>query len=58
MKRSDKGNVVTGSDDRQGMWAMQTTQIFRKYTLMASYQSLLAKGEAVTDEVSAVQALG
>ncbi|MBW0001771.1 MAG: 2-C-methyl-D-erythritol 4-phosphate cytidylyltransferase [Verrucomicrobia bacterium] len=58
LKRAGKGNVVTGSVNRQGLWAMQTPQIFRKGWLLAAYQAVLAKGEAVTDEVSAVQALG
>jgi 2-C-methyl-D-erythritol 4-phosphate cytidylyltransferase len=58
LKRAGKENVVTGSVDRQGLWAMQTPQIFRRDWLMAGYRSVLAKGEAVTDEVSAVQALG
>jgi 2-C-methyl-D-erythritol 4-phosphate cytidylyltransferase len=58
LKRAGKANVVTGSVDRQGLWAMQTPQIFCRDWLMAAYRSVLAKGEAVTDEVSAVQALG
>ena len=58
LKRAGKGNVVTGSVDRQGLWATQTPQIFRKDWLLAAYQAVLARGEAVTDEVSAVQALG
>ncbi|MBV8901081.1 MAG: 2-C-methyl-D-erythritol 4-phosphate cytidylyltransferase [Verrucomicrobia bacterium] len=58
LKRAGKGNVVTGSVNRQDLWAMQTPQVFRKDWLLAAYQAVLARGEAVTDEVSAVQALG
>lgn len=58
LKRAGKGNLVTGSVDRQGLWAMQTPQVFRKDWLLAAYRTVLAQGEAVTDEVSAVQALG
>jgi 2-C-methyl-D-erythritol 4-phosphate cytidylyltransferase len=58
LKRAGKENLVIGSVDRQGLWAMQTPQIFRKDWLLAAYRTVLAQGEAVTDEVSAVQALG
>jgi 2-C-methyl-D-erythritol 4-phosphate cytidylyltransferase len=58
LKRVDKENVVAGSVDRQRLWTMQTPQIFRKEWLMAGYQAVLARGEAVTDEVSAVQSVG
>ncbi|HEY0789849.1 MAG TPA: 2-C-methyl-D-erythritol 4-phosphate cytidylyltransferase [Chthoniobacterales bacterium] len=58
LKRTGRDNVVTASVDRQGLWAMQTPQIFRRDWLWAGYQTILARGEVVTDEVSAVQAAG
>jgi 2-C-methyl-D-erythritol 4-phosphate cytidylyltransferase len=58
LKRADQNNIVTGSVDRRGLWTMQTPQIFRKDWLLAGYRAVLARGEAVTDEVSAVQAVG
>jgi 2-C-methyl-D-erythritol 4-phosphate cytidylyltransferase len=58
LKRTGRDNVVTASVDRQCLWAMQTPQIFRRDWLWAGYQTILARGEAVTDEVSAVQAAG
>jgi 2-C-methyl-D-erythritol 4-phosphate cytidylyltransferase len=58
LKRTGRENVVTGSVDRQHLWAMQTPQIFRRDWLWAGYQAILERGEAVTDEVSAVQAVG
>ncbi len=58
LKRADDANRITESVDRRGVWAMQTPQVFRREWLFAAYERVLARGEAVTDEVSAVQAAG
>ncbi len=58
LKSTDRANVVSGSVDRSRLWAMQTPQVFRRDWLEAAYKRLLAGGESVTDEVSAVQAIG
>jgi 2-C-methyl-D-erythritol 4-phosphate cytidylyltransferase len=58
LKSADLENVVQGSVDRAHLWAMQTPQVFRRDWLTAAYKHLLDRGGSVTDEVSAVQALG
>lgn len=58
LKRADSEGVVTESVDRTQLWAMQTPQIFHAALLSRAYQAVLESGTLVTDEVSAVQALG
>ncbi|MBV8968013.1 MAG: 2-C-methyl-D-erythritol 4-phosphate cytidylyltransferase [Verrucomicrobia bacterium] len=58
LKRADADQRVVGSVDRVGLWSMQTPQVFRRDWLVAAYEQVLARGESVTDEVSAVQAAG
>lgn len=58
LKRADEALRVSGAVDRSGLWGMQTPQIFQKALLMRAYEALLRVGGAVTDEVSAVEALG
>ena len=58
LKRADATQLVSGSVDRTGLWGMQTPQIFQKALLVRAYETLLGAGGSVTDEVSAVEALG
>lgn len=58
LKRADAGLRVCGGVDRTGLWGMQTPQIFQLPLLMRAYEELLKVGGTVTDEVSAVEALG
>lgn len=58
VKRADAEGRVQGSVDRNGLWAMQTPQIFRTELILEAYREVIAAGELVTDEVSAVQKLG
>lgn len=58
VKRASYELMVTDSVDRQGLWAMQTPQIFSATLIVQAYASLIAHNELVTDEVSAVQKLG
>jgi 2-C-methyl-D-erythritol 4-phosphate cytidylyltransferase len=58
LKRADVNHRVVGSVDRVGLWGMQTPQVFRRDWLATAYKQVLARGESVTDEVSAVQAAG
>jgi 2-C-methyl-D-erythritol 4-phosphate cytidylyltransferase len=58
IKRADGEGFVTGSVDRDGLWAMETPQVFHYPLLVRAYEKVLADGMVVTDEVSAVQALG
>ncbi|MEZ5327889.1 MAG: 2-C-methyl-D-erythritol 4-phosphate cytidylyltransferase [Verrucomicrobiales bacterium] len=57
VKRCDADDFVGEPVDRNGLWAMETPQIFHASVLRNAYQTILASGELVTDEVSAVQAI-
>ncbi|MEI8233078.1 MAG: 2-C-methyl-D-erythritol 4-phosphate cytidylyltransferase [Verrucomicrobiota bacterium] len=58
LKRATVDGAVTGSVERDHLWAMQTPQIFLVELLERAYRQILRRGEVVTDEVSALQALG
>ena len=55
---ADAAGFVRGSVDRSHLWGMQTPQIFRRADLVRAYESVLAAGGLVTDEVSALEAAG
>lgn len=58
LKRADASGCVTGSVDREHLWAMETPQAFQREILLGAYRSVMERAEVVTDEVSAVQAAG
>jgi 2-C-methyl-D-erythritol 4-phosphate cytidylyltransferase len=58
LKKADANQEVVASIDREGVWGMQTPQVFRFDWLLDAYQRIVAAGQSVTDEVSAVQAAG
>jgi 2-C-methyl-D-erythritol 4-phosphate cytidylyltransferase len=58
VKRADTNHRVTESIDREGLWAMETPQVFSVDLLRSAYQIIIANNGLVTDEVSAVQAYG
>ncbi len=58
VKRAGPDRVITAEVSRDGLWAMQTPQIFKVDLILQAYAAVLAKNEMVTDEVSAVQRLG
>jgi 2-C-methyl-D-erythritol 4-phosphate cytidylyltransferase len=58
LKRADEDRRVVGSVERFGLWTMQTPQVFRRGWLIRAYETVLAGGISVTDEVSAVQTAG
>lgn len=58
VKRADANQWVSASVDREGLWAMQTPQIFEISRIVDAYAGLIRRGEAVTDEVSALQEAG
>lgn len=55
LKREAAGERVAATVDRRGLWQAQTPQMFRLGLLR---RALAAAGESVTDEASAVEALG
>ncbi len=58
IKRVDQSGSVVEAVDREGVWVMETPQIFERGLLERAYADVLEKGALVTDEVSAVQRLG
>ncbi|HYF35239.1 MAG TPA: 2-C-methyl-D-erythritol 4-phosphate cytidylyltransferase [Prosthecobacter sp.] len=58
LKRADADSRVTESLDRNGVWVMETPQVFLRDLLVRAYEQVLADDALVTDEVSAVQHLG
>jgi len=58
LKRGNTAGEVIGAVSREDLWAMETPQIFSTALLREAYAGVLARGEVVTDEVSAVTALG
>ncbi len=58
LKRADAQRVVSGSVDREGLFAMQTPQIFTRELLVSAYARVAEENLSITDEVSAVERLG
>ena len=58
VKRADAAGCVTGSVDRDGLWIMETPQVFALPALRSAYEDVLRRGMLVTDEVSAMELAG
>lgn len=59
LKRADAaGRSLPEKVSRENLWGMETPQIFRLELLLQAYNYVKAHGLVVTDEVSAVEALG
>lgn len=58
MKRCDETGVVIDTVDRYQLWHAQTPQMFRLQLLLDALEQALAHNLLVTDEASAVEALG
>jgi 2-C-methyl-D-erythritol 4-phosphate cytidylyltransferase len=58
LKRADENRLVTGGVSRDGLYAMQTPQIFARELLERAYAGVATNNLTVTDEVSAVEHLG
>lgn len=58
LKFADANQVVSGSIDRQNVFAMQTPQIFRRASLLEAYERVIRNSLIVTDEVSAIEHAG
>lgn len=57
LKRSHTGRVQT-TVSRDELWAAQTPQMFRYALLTHALESALVRGEAITDDASAIEMLG
>ena len=58
LKRATTDRIVCGSVEREGIYAMQTPQIFARQLLLQAYEAVAAINLLVTDEVSAVENIG
>lgn len=58
LKRINDEGFIIDSVDREGLWAVETPQIFRAELLRHAYAEVIATGGHVSDETSAVQAAG
>jgi 2-C-methyl-D-erythritol 4-phosphate cytidylyltransferase len=58
LKLADADHVVSGSIDRQDVFAMQTPQVFRRELLSQAYEQVKKDSLTVTDEVSAIENAG
>lgn len=58
LKRADTSRAVCASVDREGVYAMQTPQIFARELLDEAYALVSTRQLSITDEVSAVEHLG
>jgi 2-C-methyl-D-erythritol 4-phosphate cytidylyltransferase len=58
LKFADANQVVSGSIDRQNVFAMQTPQIFRCELLVEAYERVSKDSVTITDEVSAIEYAG
>jgi 2-C-methyl-D-erythritol 4-phosphate cytidylyltransferase len=58
LKRVDLDGIIAGSIDREGVWIMETPQVFDRLLLCKAYERVVREALPVTDEVSAVQHLG
>ena len=58
MKRGDDHDRVARTESRRGLWHAQTPQGFRYGLLRRALDEAVASGVEVTDEASAVEALG
>jgi 2-C-methyl-D-erythritol 4-phosphate cytidylyltransferase len=58
LKRSDAADFSAGAVSRENLWFMETPQVFEIPLLFEAYEAVAAQGLAVTDEVSAMEAIG
>jgi 2-C-methyl-D-erythritol 4-phosphate cytidylyltransferase len=58
MKRSDAGDFSAEAVSRENLWCMETPQVIEISLLRDAYAAVVANHLLVTDEVSAVQAIG
>ncbi|MBK1881303.1 2-C-methyl-D-erythritol 4-phosphate cytidylyltransferase [Luteolibacter pohnpeiensis] len=58
LKKSDDSGFCTESVSRENLWFMETPQIFDTELLRQAYAEVARAGLTVTDEVSALEAIG
>lgn len=58
LKLASRDGIISGSINRENVFAMQTPQIFSRQLLLDSYERVTRESRHITDEVSAVQSMG
>jgi 2-C-methyl-D-erythritol 4-phosphate cytidylyltransferase len=58
IKRSDTDDFSAEGVSRENLWFMETPQIFDISLLREAYQTVVSRGLTITDEVSAIDAIG
>ena len=58
LKRGNDRGEVDGAVSRENLWGMETPQIFKLELLHEAYETVIERGDLVTDEVSALEAIG
>ena len=58
VKYVEKGTTVTRTEDRTKLWVVQTPQAFQTSIIRRAYAELAKSGATVTDDASAVEAIG
>jgi 2-C-methyl-D-erythritol 4-phosphate cytidylyltransferase len=58
MERADDGDFTTAAIPREGLWIIETPQIFETSLLRRACAEVAARRLRVTDETSAAQAIG
>ncbi|WP_303854983.1 2-C-methyl-D-erythritol 4-phosphate cytidylyltransferase [Salinicola salarius] len=58
MKRADERGRISHTEPRDGLWHALTPQVFRFDLLRQALDAALATGMTVTDEASAIEAMG
>lgn len=58
LKRGNEQGEVDGAVSRENLWGMETPQIFKVGLLREAYKTVIERGDLVTDEVSALEAIG
>ena len=58
LKRSGDDQEITCTQDRRGLWAAQTPQLFKVEALAAAIDAAERAGRALTDEASAMEFIG
>ncbi|MFM2197830.1 MAG: 2-C-methyl-D-erythritol 4-phosphate cytidylyltransferase [Verrucomicrobiota bacterium] len=58
LKRADESDFTAAAVPRENLWFIETPQIFRTDLIRAAYKHVLEKELTVTDETSALEAIG
>lgn len=58
LKHADINSCVVSTQDRANLWQAQTPQMFRRGTLHKALNQARARGHHITDEASAIEAMG